>query len=119
MTKIAKFAWVAAAAAAAGFGLVGLVLYSSKSGAGRDDASRDDASRDPNCDMGTSLEDRVYKGVPFQVAHFSDWYNGTGWRFRFPKGVAGFARGSTSWAGLVDSKELAVGSAQMTVDSVA
>jgi len=73
-------------------------------------------SEPPEFHSGTGTEGWSYRGVAFEVAYFSDWYNGTGWRFRFVHGIPNFASGSTNWAGVFASKSQAIASAQLTID---
>lgn len=72
----------------------------------------------PHYDKGMDIEDLEYKGVKYQVARFNDTYRGKGWSFRFVDGLPNFAHGSTCWAGLTDTKEMTIGSAQLTIDTV-
>jgi hypothetical protein len=59
----------------------------------------------------------TYKNYTFQVAYFSDWYNGTGWSFRFPTvSPDGIALHTNQWMGLTDTQDQAVASAQAMID---
>ena len=69
-----------------------------------------------NQKAGKNLESLSYKGHGIDVAYFDDWYNGKGWRFRYPQGFSGFCRGCTDWGGGFDTKEQAIASAKYTID---
>lgn len=62
----------------------------------------------------------TYRGYTFQTAYFSDYYNGTGWRFRFvntsPDGVP---MHTDKWMGVFSSKNEAAASARYIVDQYA
>jgi|SRR5271165_4280039 len=56
----------------------------------------------------------TYRGYTFDVAYFSDWYNGTGWKLRFPAGDP--TAGQMGWEGVFPSQAAAIASAHYTVD---
>lgn len=66
---------------------------------------------------GSNQVTQVYKGYTFNVAHFSDWYNGTGWRFMFVnQSPDGSPTHTNQWMGVFQSQAEAIASAQYMID---
>lgn len=65
---------------------------------------------------GSGVQSHTYRGVQFQTAYFADWYNGTGYKFRFLN--KDFSHFGSEWAGVQSSRADAVASAEATIDLI-